>query len=54
MDRAEPEMGGKLPSRLLVVQGDSTGPGVVAGESDSKRPRQDGPVDEEIVSTVHL
>ena len=38
VDRAEPEMGDGLPSRSLAVQGGSTGPGVVAGESHSKSP----------------
>ena len=54
VDRAEPEMGDGLPSRSLVVQSSSTGPGVAAGESHSESPRQGGPVDEDIVSTVRL
>ena len=54
MERLEPEMGDGLPSRSLVVQGDSTRPRVVAGESHSKRPRLGGLVDEEIVSAIHL
>ena len=54
VDRAEPEMGDGLPSRSLVVQGGSTGPGVAAGESHSESPRQGGLVDEDIVSTVRI
>ena len=54
VDRAEPEMGDGLPSRSLVVQSGSTGPGVVAGESHSESPRQGGPVDEDIVSAVRI
>ena len=54
VDRAEPEMGDGLPSRSLVVQSGSTGPGVAAGESHSESPRQGGPVDEDIVSAVRL
>ena len=47
-------MGDGLPSRSLVVQSGSTGPGVAAGESHSESPRQGGPVDEDIVSTVRI
>ena len=54
MDKAEPEMVDALPSRSLVVQGGSIGPGVAAGESHSKRPRLCGLADEEIVSAIHL
>ena len=54
VDRAEPKMGGGLPSRSLVVQSGSTGPGVAAGESHSESPHQGGLVDEEIVSTIRL
>ena len=54
VDRAEPEMGDGLPSWSLAVQGGSTGPGVAAGESHSKSPRQGGPVDEDIVSAICL
>ena len=54
VDRAEPEMGNDLPSRSLIVQSGSTGPGVAAGESHSESPRQGGPVDEDIVSAVRL
>ena len=54
VDRAEPEMSDGLPSRSLAVQGGSTGPRVVAGGSHSESPHQGGPVDEDIVSAVHL
>ena len=54
VDRAEPEMGDGLPSRSLVVQSGSTGPGVAAGESHSKSPRQGGPANEDIVSAVRI
>ena len=47
-------MGDGLLSRSLAVQGGSIGPGVAAGESHSESPRQGGPVDEDIVSDVHL
>ena len=45
----EPEMGDGLPSRSLIVQGGSTGPGLEAGELHSKSPCRGGPIDEEIV-----
>ena len=54
VDRAEPEMGDGLPSQSLVAQSGSTGPGVAAGESHSESPRQVGPVDEDILSTVQI
>ena len=54
VDRAEPEMGDGLPSRSLVVQSGSTGPGVAAGESHSESPRQGGLADEDIVSAIRL
>ena len=54
MDRVEPEMGDGLPSWSLVVQRGNTGPGVVAGESQSERRSLSGPADEEILLTVHL
>ena len=54
MDRAEPEISDGLPSRLLTVQGGSTGTRVAAGESHSKSPRHGGPADKEIVLAVRL
>lgn len=54
VDRAEPEMGDDPPSWSLVVQGGSTGPGVVAGEPQSARPSLSGTADDTIESTIHL
>ena len=53
VDRVELEMGNDPPSRYLVDQGVSTGPGVAAGATQDRSPEQDGPADE-IVSAVRL
>ena len=51
VDRAELEMGDDPPSRYMVDEGVSIGPGVVVGATQCESPDLDGPADE-IVSTV--
>ena len=51
VDRAELEMGDDPPSRYLVDQGVSTGPGVAAGATQCKSPNLDGLVDEIVSAT---
>ena len=53
VDRVELEMGDDPPSRYLVDQGVSTGPGVVAGVTQCESPNLDGLVDG-ILSAVRL
>ena len=51
VDRAVPEMGDGLPSRIWLNRVVSLGPKVAVGESHSERPSLSGPADE-VISVV--